>query len=406
MKLRVLFVDDEPRVLEGFEDLLWGYSQKWDMVFAPSGASALSHMEKAPFDVIVADMRMPEMDGITLLRAVRDRHAETIRIVLSGHSEMDGLLPALPVLHQFLYKPCEPRVLGETIERVLKLRTLVGNITIRKAIGRLEGLPTLSMAYRDLRSMLAQYHPPAASIARIIRQDIGMSAKILQLANSAFFGLGRRITHIEDAVAYLGIELIGQLIPASIFDNTHQCTDDFLRKSHAHALITAEIASAIMSHDRRLAADAWAAGFLHDIGKLVLASEFPEYAAAAGSEPECADGPGHQIETELYGVTHAEVGAYLLGIWGLPEQVVDAVANHHVPRRPEQPNLDVTAAVHAADSLACECQSSGHLSTRTSDLLRSLGLEQRVDDWRRFPLHLFEQEISHGEPTWTRAQLD
>jgi putative nucleotidyltransferase with HDIG domain len=396
MKVRILFVDDELRVLEGFEDLLLRYARKWDMVFATSGESALAHMRQIPFDVIVADMRMPGMDGSTLLRILRDEYPDTIRIVLSGQSEMQGILPALRALHQFLYKPCDPKVLEGTIEKACALRASVANVPIRRAVGALDGLPTLASTYEDLQRALADHHPAAGSIARIIERDMGMSAKILQLVNSAFFGLGRRITRIEDAVAYLGIEMMEQLVGANVFRPQLRREGDYLEAFHRHSLLTAGIAAAIMADDRRLAADAWAAGLLHDIGKVVLASALPEYYATATRTSKCTGRPLHDVEQELYGTTHALAGAYLLGIWGLPEQIVEAVANHHAPECDQGGELDVATAVCMANALAHECCGDDDAEPHAGlnrDHIAWLGLEHRVQDWRGVARVLSEREI-------------
>jgi HD-like signal output (HDOD) protein len=417
MKTRILFVDDEPRVLEGLEDILLGYRQQWEMVFATSGATALEHMRGAPFDVVVTDIRMPGMDGIALLRIVRDEHPETIRIVLSGHSDMNGgcepgVLGALPVLHQVLYKPCQANLLEETIERACSLRALIGNESVRKVVGGLKGLPTLPAVYVELQQALGDQQAGARDIARIIQRDIGMSAKVLQLVNSSFFGLGRRIAEIEEAVAYLGTEMVSRIVlAAEVFDrrtpgrgSDQLLCDQLLEGMRDHALLAAAIARRIMLHDRRRAADAWAAGLLHDIGKLVLAAELPWQLASASQMAKDLARPLHEVEQELYGVTHAEIGAYLLGTWGLPYPIVEAVANHHAPERVKHRDVSVLTAVHVADALAHECipaAKGSPCSLLSSTYINSLGLETRIEEWREGAREL-SNLVLKGAPSSTR----
>ena len=128
---RILFVDDEPQILEGLQNLLHRHRRVWDMVFALGGEAALEELGCRPFDVIVSDMRMPLMDGATLLRRVQEQHSETVRIVLSGHVELTTALRAVSVAHQFLTKPCKPHELENVIQRACNLRALINDEMVR-----------------------------------------------------------------------------------------------------------------------------------------------------------------------------------------------------------------------------------------------------------------------------------
>jgi putative nucleotidyltransferase with HDIG domain len=401
MKRRILFVDDEPQALEALDDLLYKYQAKWEMVFVTSGASAVDQMNETPFDVIVTDVKMPGMDGVALLGIVRDKHPETIRIALSGLTELEGSLRAMPVLHQFLYKPCDPAMLEGTIERACDLRALVSSDGVRKIVGGLKRLPSLPSVYTDLQHALMDQRSGARDIgakdiARIIEQDIGMCAKVLQLVNSAFFGLGRRITAIDEAVAYLGIEMINQIVlAASVFDQRRLDPRGgiSLEALRDHGLLVAGIARKIMARDRRLAGDAWMAGLLHDIGKLVLAAEMPEQLGEAAEQARREKRPLYEVEQDRYGVSHAEIGAYLLGSWGLPYPIVEAVANHHAPERVKYRGLDILTAVHAADALAHENSAEAGIAlgaVLNERWLVSVGLESRIEKWRELAADLTE----------------
>ena len=108
---RILFVDDDPRILEELRDMLRPQRHDWEMAFAPSGDAALALMQASPFDVIVSDMRMPGMDGAALLARVRQEYPQVVRIVLSSHTELSTALRVVPVAHQFLAKPCDAEML-------------------------------------------------------------------------------------------------------------------------------------------------------------------------------------------------------------------------------------------------------------------------------------------------------
>src|SRR6266545_6839404 len=115
IKKRILFVDDEPAILKGLQNLLFRDRPRWEMVFANSGELAVRELAKAPFDVVVSDIRMPGMDGATLLNHVKDRYPTTARIMLSGHAEREAIVRALPALQQLLSKPCNAQTLRRAI---------------------------------------------------------------------------------------------------------------------------------------------------------------------------------------------------------------------------------------------------------------------------------------------------
>ena len=190
---RVLFVDDEHRILDGLQDLLRNIRPRMEMVFALGGESALNEMSKAPFDVIVSDMRMPGMDGAMLLRKVKEQYPEVARIILSGYADRNAIFMALGVSHQFLSKPCDSDRLCEVIERACKLRALLTDETLRKAVGGIEKLPSVPVMYQQLMIAMAGPEGSMQTITRIIEQDPAMCAKVLQLVNSACFGATRPI---------------------------------------------------------------------------------------------------------------------------------------------------------------------------------------------------------------------
>src|SRR4051812_29140875 len=208
---RILFVDDEPNILDGLRDLLRKYRHKMEMVFATSGDAALAELREGRFDALVSDMRMPRMDGATLLQKVKEEYPDVIRIILSGQAERNSVFMALPVCHQFLAKPCDAETLCNVIERSCRLRDLLTDQSLRKQIGGIEKLPSLPTVYRQLMEAMARPDVSAGKLAQIIEQDSAMSAKILQLVNSACFGATRSISRIDHAVMYLGMELVKNL---------------------------------------------------------------------------------------------------------------------------------------------------------------------------------------------------
>jgi putative nucleotidyltransferase with HDIG domain len=350
---RLLFVDDEQPALDGLRARLHRMSRKWVVEGVNSGDSAVEQMQREPYDVVVTDMRMPGMDGAQLLKIVSERWPQTIRIVLSGYADPQLIARLVPFAHQYLSKPCDAKQLEEVIDRCLQLHDLLHGVQLRAIVGRINKLPSLPRIYSALQEAVRNDKVTVNEVARLVATDSAIAARVLQLVNSAFFRLARRITNIEQAIGYLGFTAIRN-VAASVelfaqwgADRRSPLDPERLQ---SHVLAVAAAASALTAKTP-IADDTLLAGLLHDIGYWVLAQECPAELAKA-LELAVAEGiPLYEAETRVMGASHAEVGAYLLGIWGLPYSVIEAVAHHHQPRRVVQTQFDVLAALAIADSL-------------------------------------------------------
>ncbi|MCA9727750.1 MAG: HDOD domain-containing protein [Candidatus Eisenbacteria bacterium] len=352
--IQLLLVDDEPRVLQGLRRMLYSITGPSAIHLAESGDQALEILRAHPIDVIISDMRMPEMDGATLLGIVQREYPEVVRIILSGFSEREAAHRAVPVAHQFMSKPCEPAVLRETIARATNLRRRIVSEEIRAAVGPLTVLPPAPQLYHEINRVLLSTELSADAVADVLERDPGMCAKILQIANSAFFGLAQHTASVRHAINYLGTDTIRSLVlTLEVFGNLGPAAPAgklSIPLLQEHCLFTANIVRLLPGLEHRVREDAYTAALLHDIGLLVLAISAPHHL-----ETSMAYAKEHGValwtaEETLHGVTHAEVGAYLLGIWGLPLPIVDAVARHHHEDAIDR--LDLNAAVHVADLTA------------------------------------------------------
>jgi HD-like signal output (HDOD) protein len=318
--MRVLFVDDEPRVLEAIERTLFQLDTDWEVNFAESGAAALTLLEHTPCDVIVSDMRMPGMDGAALLSHVCEKYPQIVRIVLSGQTDEAAAIRVVRVAHQFLTKPCSSDTLRQVIERTRELRAWLSDERLQAVAGRIDRLPSPPRLFSELSKALDDDTASPDSVANIVREDPAMSSKILQVVNSSFFSSATNISDVRAAVVRLGLKTIRNLaLGIGAFDAVGKSAGpSAVEALQVRALSIATLASRI-AQGREDSDAAFMAGLVCDIGELVLAGN-------SGLEPTgsmAAVGP----------VTHAEVGAFLLGLWGLPFRIVEAVANHHAPMR-------------------------------------------------------------------------
>ena len=313
------------------------------MVFVGDGASALDEVRKAPFDVVVSDMRMPHMDGAELLAQIHGESPATVRIVLSGHADRDAIMRALPASHQLLAKPCDPNTLRGAIERGMELP----DRAIREVIGKLDKLPSPPESHEALTRALALPAANLDDITRIVESDPALSAKVLQLVNSAYFGRGHVTSSIPRAVVELGIDQL-RYVAASVFSTkpTVAFPGWSLELIRSESAKVAQVSRSLVTGHR--ADEAFASGLLHDVGQIALALGMPETYREVLRRAQLGEAlPA--VERELVGASHAEVGACLLQIWGLPPAIVDPIRFHHDPAAAPESAFDIATAVHAAD---------------------------------------------------------
>jgi HD-like signal output (HDOD) protein/CheY-like chemotaxis protein len=389
MPKRLLFVDDETMVLDGLRRALHGMRQEWDMHFVEGAAAALQALEQAPYDAIVSDMRMPVMDGAQLLEQVKQRHPDVIRVVLSGQSSQAAVLRSIAPAHQFLSKPCDPQELVLRLGQAFAMRDLLSNQSLKTVISRLRSIPSLPTLYDELMAALRLEDPSLVQIERIISKDVGMAAKILQLANSAFIGARGRVSSLLQAVSLIGTETVRTLVLSvhvfSQFEGNSEITA-YLPALWDHSVEVASLAQRIATSENRTKAvveESFTAGLLHDVGKVVLLAEMPrEYRRIVEINP----GSILALELEHLGCTHAQVGAYLMSIWGLPAPLVHAVAFHHSPSETAEARFSALTAVHVADAIASLTDPSplNHDIELDLNYLDRLGLREREALWRSF----------------------
>ncbi|MBN6148792.1 HDOD domain-containing protein [Xanthomonas sp. AmX2] len=365
--MRVLFVDDEKQVLAGIERTLFMADRDWDVAFAGSGAEALTTLAGAPADVVVSDMRMPLMDGAELLRRVRERWPRTIRIILSGHTEQEAALRSLDVAHQFLAKPCDGDALIEAIDRAVALQVLLADPAVQAVAGRIGGLPSAPRMFERLNRLLGDCNCGVAQIAEVVEGDPALAAKVLQLANCAFFGNGHRVNDIKDAVGRIGISLLRTLVLASeVFHSDGGDSADAIRTNAVRASrLAAAIAKGYASEDIVVTA-----ALLANIGRLLPDID----RLCRDADPDSSGFP-----------SHAEIGAYLLGVWGLPGAIVEAVAHHHCPGRVEHRQFDAVGVVHVAVALA-------RGEAPDADYLQAMGVAAELPQWQAACARIREAE--------------
>ncbi|GAB7081320.1 response regulator [Megalodesulfovibrio paquesii] len=331
----VLFVDDDSGVLAGMRLTMHSLRKEWSALYATDAQAALALLEQQAVDVVVTDIRMPGMDGVAFLRLVQERFPGTVRIILSGYSEYESNLQSVKPAHQFLPKPCNPGMLKEALRRAARLGELLQRKEVRRILLAVDSLETLSSVLVELNRELAKPEPSLTRIGKLVEQDPAMTATLLRVVNSAFFGLFKHITSPSQAVTYLGTETLRALVLGiHLFTLTPEASPlaGIIRPLWRHGLQVGQYAKTIAlaeGADQQLAGICFVAGLLHDIGKVIFASQFMEmYTEVLRMQVEegCSCS---RAERAIIGVDHAEAGGCLLGVWGLPVEIFTAVQWHH-----------------------------------------------------------------------------
>jgi HD-like signal output (HDOD) protein len=371
-KKRILFVDDEPNVLGGLRNALRPQRHQWDMVFALGPEEALAKIGESSFDVVVSDMRMPHMDGATLLREIKQLQPQAVRMILTGQTEQESVMKSVFIAHVFLSKPCEPDLLKRVVDRACSLNALLNSEELCMAAGRVDMLPSAPKTYIELNEALLRTDCNVKDVAKVVERDVGLCAKLLQLVNSAFFGLPRKIVSIDEAVTYLGTLTIKNLAMALEAFSTAKGPCDLsvaeLTALQDHSLLTGQIARSIDIRDKGKAEEAFLAGVLHEVGWLVKVE-------------------GNEV-VDKDTVDRALLGAYLLGLWGLPHPITEAVAYHRDPQTVAHSTFEIVDAIYIAHHLATEQMGTaraeldldclGRVGVTKNDIVRMRGIAERL----------------------------
>jgi HD-like signal output (HDOD) protein/CheY-like chemotaxis protein len=353
-RIRFLFVDDEPPVLNLLQTLFRQAHPDWESAFTDRGAKALLLMERQPFDVIVSDMRMPEMSGAELLEEVRDRYPRTARVILSGYADPHLSARSLGAAHQYLAKPFTFASLQSALNHILDARRFLDNPIIQQAIGGLHALPTAPGVHERFAHEIAALAVNGEALSSLVAQDIALTAKLLQVVHSSYFGPPRPLILAKECAHALGLNLLRSLTTADQLaraPTTPEVGGLNLDDLSRHGVAVGLRATRIMSLERAkpdAVKLAFTAGVLCGIGRLVLATLFPGRYAEALQRVIAGEVPLHQAEAESCGADHAQAGAYLLGLWGLPKELLEIVAYAHQPSTAQPSSFSPLTAVHVA----------------------------------------------------------
>ena len=364
MKKRICFVDGEAQALASLEQAMSGVSGTWDCAFVKSGEEALARLAAEPFDAVVTNLHLPGINGVDLLRETGRLQPGTLRFILGDLADQELVMSGLGGTHQFIARPCPGPALASIVHRSLGLDAWLSTKELRKLVPRLQQLPSLPSTYFELLKQMESPGASTESIAEVVTRDPAATVRLLQVVNSAALALRRKISDPTEAITQLGLDTVRSIV---------LCVQVFKPRDHpqpagfsldalwAHSLSVGTLARELvlrMTRDSRAASDAFAAGLLHDVGRIVLAVNLPQEYSSAVASARQHHRPLDQEEIAQFGATHAQVGAYLLGLWGMPAHLLEATALHHTPNATLTREFGGLTAVHIADVLAHETEAA------------------------------------------------
>lgn len=388
MKTRVLFVDDESKVLSGIKRSLRHKRSDWEMLFFTSAVDALAAVNDDPCDVIVSDIRMPGMDGVELIERISKQYPTTIRIMLSGQSDNDKFIKSGHLAHYFLSKPTDAETISDVIERMLKVRDKVSNSRMSLLMS-LRSIPSLPTLYSQLVMEINSEHSTSNTIAAIIEKDIGMTAKILKLVNSSFYGMRNKVHSVAFAISLLGSNTLKSFVLFYRLNNAYESlrmkhldVNQLWKISEQISLLAGEIAKNERASKKTID-DVMVAGLLQSLGILVLANHAPRSYEKILEDIYENDGNLIEAERRVLGMSHLEAASYVLEIWGLPESVYKSVEFCCSPKLTDEGESRIVTYLYAAIYLISQNVNSilfNNLRLEDS-YLEELGLLDKLPEW-------------------------
>lgn len=336
---QILILEPNKDARDGIRQMMEAGGTGWEVSYVAGGHEVLALLDAGKtFDVLVSELTLLDMDGVEFLTQVKESAPEMVRITLTATQDSDALLKASTLTHQFLSKPCQPHDLRVLILRCFGLREHLKASKLRQRLHDIGGLPSLPILYQEIVKEMHSPDPSVRRVAEIIEKDVGMSAKVLQVVNSAGVGLTNPVSNIAYAASLLGLDKLRTMVLVaemySMIENKAMPKGFSAEALWEHSLMVGEFAKKIAKEeidDASIVDDSFMAGLLHDIGLVILAANLPvelgEAVALARKEKISL----FKAEKEVLEATHAEVGGYLVELWGLPDPIAIAITFHNLP---------------------------------------------------------------------------
>jgi putative nucleotidyltransferase with HDIG domain len=391
MKKNILLVDEDALVLKALKRSLRRFKDQCNVFYAQSATEALEQLDQDVIDVLITEVRLIDSDSELFLRTFLKQHPSAARIVLTGYTNSDTIFKFAGLAHQLLAKPWSDQTLIETIQRADFISQMLSDERLKRTLNLIENFPSIPSVYMELTKKLNSSNASMEEIGAIIIRDPSLTIKLLQIVNSPYYGLPMPVTDPQKAVTLLGLDIVkGFVLTSGIFKQYEQPSPVGLQIDALwqHSLKAANIVRQIARWEhlaKEIEEASFIASLLHDVGKIIIASNFPSEYKEICSCTELDTLPGWQAEQKVLGVSHAEIGAYLLGLWGLPLAIIKAVQEHHCPNVDEHAQIDQTVLVHVANAIekASITPAADPLADLNPEFIARLHLSNSIAKWQQ-----------------------
>jgi HD-like signal output (HDOD) protein len=393
MKKCIYVVDDQEPLLQTVVLIIRSVDSQWDVTGFSNPLEALEAVKKNAPDLVLSDEVMPEMQGSQLLELVRSISPPTIRIIVSGCVPLNKL-SFITSAHHFIAKPFDALKLREMIRRSFAAQDRISDKGLQAVATSLRSIPSLPQAYHALLRELQNDGNAATTVARLVAEDAGLTAKVLQLANSPLFGQGSLITTTFDAVMCLGTEMIMALVLSqSLFRHYELLVTGKidLRQVWGHCWQTAYFAQHVcreMKLSHAASEEAFLAGLLHETGRFILVDNFPEQFQAACQCARQMKSPLAPRLREAFRTSPSQITAYVLELWGMPVGVVEAIALQDAPAADQANGFTLASALYVADGIASRKAPADAFAPEEWDTayLKAIGCLENIPAWEKLSM--------------------
>jgi putative nucleotidyltransferase with HDIG domain len=356
---QILFYSDLPDEGGLIEQTLRQVSGSEHVRVASDPKAALDLLANEKFDLVFARSQKGALASTDFLNEVWKANPKSTRFVLADSApDSEALVRCALGAHQLISTPVDPDGLSAALERANSIKRFVKSERIQLLVSRMRTLPSRPTLYVELMRELRSSNASAGTVGELVSKDLAISAKLIQVANSAFMGLEQQVSEPASAVLQLGLETTASLVLSieafARFDKVkpiYFSIDRVWKHSQSVADLARKICQ-LTGCDPEVSGQAYTAGLLHDIGKLAFAQNFEEDYQRTLKEAEAKALPVYEVEQLVFGGTHADTGAYLLAVWGLPLPIVEAVADHHLPTSQLSGSLSASVILHLAEQLS------------------------------------------------------
>lgn len=391
MKRHILLVDEDKLVLKALNRSLRTIKDQWDISHSQTPRQALKLLDRTAIDVLITEVRLTNADSERFLREFLRKQPHAARIVLTGYTNPNAIFKYAGLAHQLLAKPWDNQTLIETILRANLISDLLADPHLKRTLNLIENFPVIPSVFIELTEKLKSSETSLQDVGEIIIRDPALTIKLLQIVNSPYYGLPVAVAEPRKAVSLLGLDIIkGFVLTSGLFQRyeKHRLKNLAVDELWRHSMETANIVRHIAKQEqlqKDVAETSYIASLLHDIGKIIIAEHFPDEFNEVCLNSRADNIPLWKAEQSVLGATHAEIGAYLLGLWGLPMTVINAVLEHHQPRMQEHSEIDQTALLHVANAFERERRHRQGEETGPMDInadyIRHLDIHQNVETW-------------------------